>query len=398
MSTTEVLEHKVFPIDRKAVLSHVKDKVQRALESLDAREGEYEVLCKTVAEKTVRDEIVDFAGRRGGDTYGALLEYVSDDLFGLGLIEPLLRDEAVTDILVEGVEIFVVSGNTRRKIHEGFGSEKDVRRVIDRITARVGKRVDVMNPACDCELYEGSRCHIIIPPAADRCYITVRKLGCMDLELSDWVAGKVITAPGAELLTEAVRCKKNIIVAGGTGAGKTTLLNSLSKQIESDQIIITLEDTYELRIDKPHVRRLLTRSSQIESQGDISFSLLIKNAMRMNPDRLIMGEVRDEAAYDLLHALNTGHRGSISTIHANSVIDALWRLETLASMAKLNSSLLAIRRQISRVVDLVVFIRGIELDRGRYRARRIVEVCRLIPGLSSGEEYQIDVLYSQEGE
>ncbi len=384
--------------DRQTVLKHIKNRVQIALESFEGEDGNYEAMSRNIAEKTVRDELVDFAGRRGNDTYGALLEYVSDDMFGLGPIEPLLRNEKVTDILIEDVDIFIVTGDSRRKVQEGFGSVNDVLRVIDRITARVGKRVDVMNPTCDCDLYEGSRCHIIVPPAADRYYVTIRKLGCMDLVLSDWVSGKIITASGSELLSEAVRGKSNIIIAGGTGAGKTTLLNSLAKLIEPDQIIITLEDTYELRIDRPHVRRLLTRSRNTESHTEISFSLLIKNAMRMNPDRLIMGEVRDEAAYDLLHALNTGHRGSISTIHANSVIDALWRLETLAAMAKQNSSLPAIRRQVSRVVDLVVFLRGIELEGGRYKARRVVEICKLASGLGTDEEYQLDVQYSGEGE
>jgi pilus assembly protein CpaF len=382
--------------ERARILEHVRVRVRTGLQSLDASAIDFDVAARTIGSKIVKDELRGMAHGSRESSYESLLAFVNNDLFGLGPIEPLLADAGITDILVADTQIFVVSGPNRYLTKESFESINDVRRIIDRITSRVGKHVDVMSPYCDCDLYDGSRCHIITPPASDKHYITIRKLGCMNLDLSTWVENGVVGVVGADLIKAAVTQKKNIILAGGTGAGKTTLLNTLAKIISSDQIIVTLEDTFELKIDNPNVRRLLTREKGRESGRAITFSHLIKNAMRMNPDRLIMGEVRDEAAFDLLHALNTGHKGSLSTIHGNNVLDSLWRLETLASMAATNCNALSIRRQVARVIDIVVQLRGVELERGRYQNRSVLEICEVASSLNNDCEYELKSVYKAE--
>lgn len=324
---------------------------------------------------------------------GELSDYIHNELFGLGPLECLLRDPEVTDIMVVGRQIIVVRHGEKEKLTTQFKVVDDVKRIIDRITGPVGKRVDIANPFCDCKLPDGSRCHIIIPPASDRIYITIRKLGCMNLELSDWVKQEVFSPKAAEIFTDGVRSRKNILISGGTGAGKTTLLNSLAKLIHPDQLIITLEDTYELQLPHPYVKRLLTRKESTQGIGEVTFRMLLKNALRMNPDRIIMGEVRDECAYDLLHALNIGHRGSLSTIHANSVLDALWRLETLALTGAPEMPLLAIKRQISRVIDFVVQLQGLEIESGKITKRELIEMALVETELSETGDYVIRKLF-----
>lgn len=322
----------------------------------------------------------------------ALSDYVFDELFGLGPLECLLQDPEITDIMIAGKQITVTQHGTKEELATRFKTIDDVKRIIDRITGPVGKRVDIANPFCDCKLPDGSRCHIIIPPAADNIYITIRKLGCMNLELADWVKQDVFSSGAAEILEDAIRNRKNILISGGTGAGKTTLLNSLVKLIQPDQLIITLEDTYELQLPHLHVKRLLTRQESAQGAGEITFRMLLKNALRMNPDRIIMGEVRDECAYDLLHALNIGHRGSLSTIHANSILDALWRLETLALTGAPKMPLLAIKRQISRVIDLVIQLQGLETESGKITRRKLTEMALVETGLSKSSDYVITEL------
>ncbi len=320
-----------------------------------------------------------------------LVEFIYDQIYGLGVIEPLLKDSLITDIMVEGLDVYEVKGGIRSK-SPSFTRHDQVQTIIDRITARVGKRVDLANPVCDCELHDGSRCHIIIPPVSDQIYITIRKLKCMDLMIGDWIEEEAITKQEADFLKHGVQGRKNILISGGTGAGKTTLLNTLAKSIDSRHLIVTLEDTYELELPHDSIRRLLTRDESVEGIGRITFRMLIKNALRMNPDRLIMGEVRDESAYDLLHALNIGHRGSLSTIHANSVMDALWRLETLALSGGPGLALLPIKRQIARVIDVIVQMQGVEADRETVRERKIVDVAVLDSELSEDDLYVITSL------
>jgi pilus assembly protein CpaF len=326
------------------------------------------------------------------DVVDDLTRYIFDHLFGLGIIESLLRDPKITDIMIQGTRIVVVREGIKEELVEVFSDEDDVRRLIDRMTSPAGKKVDVANPSSDCDLYDGSRCHIIIPPVADKIYITIRKLGCMDLGLTDWVEQGVFTVREAVIFKKAIKEKKNILISGGTGAGKTTLLNSLTKLIHPDQIIVTLEDTYELKLSQKHVKRLLTREGALDGRGKVTFRMLLKNALRMNPDRLIMGEVRDESAYDLLHALNIGHRGSLSTIHANSTLDALWRLETLALAGAPRMPLLAIKRQIARVIDVLIQLRGLELESGQIKKREVLEITYLKSFLSKEDDYVLETL------
>ncbi len=315
-----------------------------------------------------------------------LIDFVYDHVYGLGVIEPLLKDASITDVLIEGTDVYSVSNGIRSK-RTGFSRIEQVQTVIDRITARAGKRVDLSNPVCDCELYEGSRCHIIIPPVSDQIYLTIRKHRCMDLKIEDWIKSQALTPFEAEFLRRATKERKNILISGGTGAGKTTFLNTLAKDIDRNHLIVTIEDTYELELPHKSVRRLLTRDESIEGIGRVTFRALIKNALRMNPDRLIMGEVRDESAYDLLHALNIGHKGSLSTVHANSVKDALWRLETLALSGGPNLSLLSVKRQIARVIDVIVQMHGVETDGKTVSQRKIVELAILDNELSSDDLY-----------
>lgn len=387
--TTDLL----FSQTGETILKAIKHRVIEELGALPMGQQDYEGSARTIAKGIIRKQLslqsLEFPGMRSSEIH----ESICDDLFGLGCLEPLLRDDSVTDILVKGTEVLAVAGGIRTSHNRRFESKKETRRIIDRITGRVGKRIDAVTPFCDCQLYEGSRCHIIIPPAANDVFITVRKLKQLDLDISDWVSSGIMSDEAAEILTNAVVEKKNVIISGGTGAGKTTLLNTMANIIDEDQIIVTLEDTFELSIQKPHVRKLLTRQSSIEGVGEIRFSDLLKNALRMNPDRLIMGEVRDEAAYDLIHALNIGHKGSISTIHSNSVKDALWRLETLATMAVPNISLETIKRQITRVVDVVVQIHGIERGIKGYESRRVTDIAAVEDILASSGDYIITNLY-----
>lgn len=382
---------------KNAALVNVKEKVLNALENMTPINDDYTEVAKATAKQIIKSEVRNIAGIEPKVAYSELLQFVYDDLFGLGCLETLLKDPSVTDIMVEGIDVYIIAGSKRLKAPVCFTHLDELKRIIDRITSRVGKRIDAATPYCDCHLYEGSRCHIIAPPASDRHYLTIRKLGCMDLLLADWVSEGVVSEMGAEMLALAVEKRRNILISGGTGAGKTTLLNTLAKKIDDDQVIVTLEDTYELNIKKVHTRRLLTRSRSIEGAGQIDFKCLLKNALRMNPDRLIMGEVRDQSAYDLLHALNIGHKGSISTIHANSVCDALWRLETLALSSVKNISLLAIKRQIARVINVVVQLRGIELDVGRYQKRQVLEISEIAETLTETGEYSIRSKYIEAG-
>lgn len=320
-----------------------------------------------------------------------LIDYIYDHVYGLGVIEPLLKDSGVTDIMIEDLDVYSVTGGVRSK-QTGFTRIDQVQTVIDRITAGVGRRVDLSNPVCDCELYDGSRCHIIIPPVSDQIYLTIRKHKCMDLKIEDWIDSSALTKFDADFLSNATKDRKNILISGGTGAGKTTFLNTLAKSIDLSHLIVTLEDTYELELPHSSVRRLLTREESTEGVGRITFKTLIKNALRMNPDRLIMGEVRDESAYDLLHALNIGHKGSLSTIHANSVRDALWRLETLALSGGPNLSLLSIKRQIARVIDVIVQMRGVECDGKTSTTRKVIELAVLDDDLSPDGQYVLTAL------
>jgi pilus assembly protein CpaF len=281
---------------------------------------------------------------------------VLEEVLGLGPLEPLLKDPEVTEILVNGHGcIYVERGGKLFPTAARFPSESQLRTIIDRIVAPIGRRVDESMPLCDARLADGSRVNIVLPPLAlDGPALTVRKFAARKLGLEDLVGFGSLNAAMADFLRRAVVSRKNIVVSGGTGSGKTTLLNALSSAIPDEERIVTIEDAAELRLQKPHVVRLESRPANAEGQGAIPIRRLVINALRMRPDRIIVGECRGGEALDMLQAMNTGHDGSLTTVHANSPRDALGRLETLVLMAGIDLPVRVVREQIRSGVHLII--------------------------------------------
>jgi pilus assembly protein CpaF len=285
-----------------------------------------------------------------------LAQEVLDEVFGLGPLEPLLADPTVSDILVNSYKRVYVE---RRGILEATGiqfrDDVHLMAIIDRIVSAIGRRVDESSPMVDARLADGSRVNAIIPPlAVDGPCLSIRRFGKDPLVAEDMLNKGSLTAPMLELLSGCVRARLNILISGGTGAGKTTLLNVLSSYISNRERIVTVEDAAELQLKQEHVVRLETRPPNIEGKGAVQQRQLVINCLRMRPDRIIVGEVRGEEALDMLQAMNTGHDGSLATIHANTPRDALSRLETMVAMSNLGIPDHAIRRQISSAIDLVI--------------------------------------------
>jgi len=287
-----------------------------------------------------------------------LVAEILDELFGLGPIQPLLDDPSVADILVNGPNtVYVERLGILERTDIRFNDNQHLMRIIERIVSRVGRRVDESSPMVDARLQDGSRVNAIIPPLAlDGPTLSIRRFGRDRLTAADLLANKTLTAPMVELLKATVKGKLNILISGGTGAGKTTLLNVLSAFIPESERIVTIEDAAELQLKQDHVVRLETRPPNIEGKGAVRQRQLVINSLRMRPDRIIVGEVRGEEALDMLQAMNTGHEGSMTTIHANTPRDALSRLETMVAMANLNLPDKAIRQQIASATNLVVQI------------------------------------------
>ena len=281
---------------------------------------------------------------------------VADDILGYGPLEPYLRDPDVTEVMVNGASQIYVEVGGRLHLTEGsFNDETHLRRTIDKIVAKVGRRVDESSPMVDARLPDGSRINAVIPPIAlDGCMLTVRKFAAEPLTDADLVDFGTFTPAVASFLAACVRGRLNILVSGGTGSGKTTTLNVLSGWLPETERIVTIEDAAELQLDQEHVLRLESRPNNIEGKGQITIRDLVRNALRMRPDRIVVGEVRDGAALDMLQAMNTGHDGSLSTVHSNSPRDALMRLETMVLMAGVELPVRAIREQIASAIDLIV--------------------------------------------
>jgi pilus assembly protein CpaF len=281
---------------------------------------------------------------------------VLDEVFGLGPLEPLLRDPSISDILVNTHRsVYIERNGLLEKTGVRFRDDAHVMAIIDRIVSAVGRRVDESSPMVDARLPDGSRVNAIIPPLAiDGPSISIRRFGRDPLTGPELIANGSLTPEMLELLSGCVRARLNILVSGGTGAGKTTLLNVLSSSISNRERIVTIEDAAEVQLHQEHVVRLETRPPNVEGKGAIRQRQLVINSLRMRPDRIIVGEVRGEEALDMLQAMNTGHDGSLTTIHANSPRDALGRLETMVAMANLNIPDTAIRRQIASAIDVVV--------------------------------------------
>jgi pilus assembly protein CpaF len=305
----------------------------------------------------------------------AIRELILRDTVGLGPLEQLLADATVTEVMVNGPdEVYVERGGRIETTEVRFSSERALRDAIERILAPLGRRVDELSPMADARLADGSRVNVVIPPlSVDGPALSIRRFTGTRPGPDELVASGTLTDELRELLAAAVRDRRSILISGGTGSGKTTLLNALSGYIAADERVITIEDAAELRLRQPHVVRLETRPPSIEGRGEVTIRDLLRNALRMRPDRIVIGEVRGQESLDLLTALNTGHDGALSTVHANSPGDALRRLETLALMAGVGLPHEAVREQVSRGIQLVV-----HLARSRDGERQVVEVGEVV--------------------
>jgi len=287
-----------------------------------------------------------------------LFDDVLDEVLGYGPIEPLLADPAVSDILVNTYKQIYVEKRGKLEMTEArFKDNNHLRRIIEKIVSAVGRRIDESTPMVDARLPDGSRVNAIIPPLAiDGPMLSIRRFSVDPLELDDLIELKSLHPDLAPLLQGIVRARLNVIVSGGTGSGKTTFMNVLSRFVPSDERVVTIEDSAELQLKQEHVVRLETRPANIEGKGEVTQRDLVRNSLRMRPDRIIVGEVRSSEALDMLQAMNTGHDGSISTIHANSPRDALLRLETIVAMSGLNIPSEAVRKYISSAIDVIVHL------------------------------------------
>ena len=304
-----------------------------------------------------------------------LLREVMDEIFGLGPLEELMRDTAVTDILVNGPNQIYVERQGRLEISGArFRDEKHLMQVIQRIAAGVGRRIDESSPMLDARLQDGSRVNAIIHPLAlGGSAMSVRRFAGVKIDAQRLVDLNAWTQDMSKFVEAAVRCRANILVAGGTGTGKTTLLNVLSKWIPPGERVITIEDAAELNLQRDHVISLETRPPNIEGKGEVSQRDLLKNTLRMRPDRIIIGEVRGAESLDMLQAMNTGHEGSMTTVHANSARDALRRIENMVAMSGMNWPVHVIRDQMANTLDVV--IHATRMTGGRRKVTSIVEVC-----------------------
>ena len=306
--------------------------------------------------KVVHDLLAREAAPLNLDEREDLVEQILDEIFGLGPIEPLLQDPQISDILVNtSQQVYIEKQGRLEKSDVRFKDDRHLLQIIDRIVSAVGRRIDDSSPMVDARLPDGSRVNAIIPPLAiDGPHMSIRKFKRDVLSAPDLLRTETMTPAMLELMQGIVKARLNVLISGGTGAGKTTLLNVLSESIPTTERIVTIEDSAELQLRQPHCVRLETRTSNVEGAGAVPQRMLLINALRMRPDRIIMGEVRGSEAIDMLQAMNTGHDGSLTTLHANTPRDALARLETMISMAGLNLPEKGMRQQIASAINVVV--------------------------------------------
>jgi len=322
------------------------------LSERDQEEAEDEV------RKIVRDLLASEETPLNLEEREMLVEQVINEVFGLGPLEPLVRDQRISDILVNAHhQVYVEIDGRLHKTDVRFRDNRHLMQVIDRIVSAVGRRIDDSSPMVDARLADGSRVNAIVPPlAVDGPHLSIRKFRRDVLSDEDFLRNESLTPEMLELMQGLVRARLNMLITGGTGSGKTTLLNCLSESIGTDERVVTIEDSAELQLRQPHVVRLETRPANIEGVGEVTQRRLVINSLRMRPDRIIVGEVRGAEAIDMLQAMNTGHDGSLTTLHANTPRDALHRLETMVSMASLNLPEKGVRAQIASAIDVVVHV------------------------------------------
>jgi pilus assembly protein CpaF len=339
--------------------------------------GDFEARIRALVEREAA--LLDVGARE------ELVARVAERSFGLGPLEPLLRDASVDEVMVNGAGVVWVERGGRLELTDvRFSSAAELRDVIERILAPLGRRVDEAEPLCDARLPDGSRVNVVIPPLApDGPIVTVRRFRARGLSADDLVAAGTWEPPLRDLLARAVRARLSVLISGGTGSGKTTTLNALSSFVPSDERTVTIEDTLELRLRQPHVVRLEARPPSVEGRGEVTIRRLVRNALRMRPDRIVVGEVRGGEALDMLAAMTTGHDGSLSTVHAGSPEEALRRLETLALMAGVGLPHAAIREQVADAIDLVVH--QARLPDGTRRVVAVAEVVRVAGGPATRE-------------
>jgi pilus assembly protein CpaF len=363
--------------DRNAALLSLKVQVHRELLD-EINLAQLEKMSRAQVETEAGDLIADILNRHqlalNASERRAMVGDVLDELLGLGPLEPLLQDETITDILVNGHDIvFVERRGLLQRAETRFKDEKHLFRIIQKIASAVGRRIDESSPFVDARLADGSRVNAVVPPLAiDGSLLSIRKFARIPINMAKLVEFGSVPAAVADVLEGIVKARRNILISGGTGSGKTTLLNAISSFIDERERIVTIEDSAELQLQQEHVARLETRPPNIEGKGEITQRDLVKNALRMRPDRIIVGEVRAGEAFDMLQAMNTGHDGSMTTVHANTARDALSRVEQMIGMSGIDMPARAARAQIASAINVVVQIG--RLSDGRRRLLSLSEI------------------------
>jgi pilus assembly protein CpaF len=321
-----------------------------ALESMSRAQVEAEIGDIVQEQLAKQNHALNLEERR------QLVSDVLDELLGLGPLEPLLKDPTITDILVNGYNtVFVERGGRLEETHVRFKDERHLLRIIQKIVSAVGRRIDESSPLCDARLADGSRVNAVIPPlAVDGSSLSIRKFAKVPIRMDKLIEYGSVPAAMAEVMHGIVAARRNVLISGGTGSGKTTLLNAMSAYIEDHERVVTIEDSAELQLQQRHVVRLETRPPNIEGKGEVTQRDLVKNALRMRPDRIIIGEVRAGEAFDMLQAMNTGHDGSMTTVHANTARDALTRIEQMIGMSGIDIAPRSARNQISSALNVVI--------------------------------------------
>jgi pilus assembly protein CpaF len=362
------------------VFAEVKDRVHSAVIAELGPQLANDDLDQEVLRQRIRSEIrARLAEERGiaAADRDRLVDEITDDTIGHGPIEKLLADESVTEIMVNGPhDVWVERRGRLYETMVRFADDAHLRRIITKIASQVGRRIDDASPLLDARLPDGSRVNAVIPPLSlSGPILTIRKFGRERYDLEDLIRLGTLSRESVDLLSACLRAELNILVSGGTGSGKTTLLNAMSTEIPHDERIVTIEDAAELRLNQRHVLRLESRPPNIEGEGAVAIRDLVRNALRMRPDRIIVGEVRGAEALDMLQAMNTGHDGSLSTIHANSARDALSRIETMVLMAGYDLPMRAIRQQVASALEMIVHLE--RMSDGTRRVTAISEVLRM---------------------